>query len=440
MHNQYEHMADTFTIHGGKKLHGTIPVRGAKNAAFAILAAALLTEETCEIDNLPLVEDILVMLEIIKSVGVQCEFIGERKVRITAATVSAKDIRNDIVEKIRASILLCGSLSMRTKKFKLAKPGGCSIGARVLGPHIDALAHLGVSMRKAGKFIAIEHKETVGDKEIVLSEMSVTATTNTVLAAVLRKGTTTIYCAAAEPYVQDACHFLTRMGANISGIGTNVLVIRGVARLHGADHFIMPDPIEIGTFITLAACTKSRIKILDAVPEFMRADLLKFEQAGVIVRAKKARKSATRHWYTMQDIEVIPAPLVAVQKIHNMPYPGVCPDMLPLFAVLMTQAKGVSLIHDWMYEGRLRYIDELKRMGADAFICDPHRALITGPTPLEGKNITSFDLRAGAVLIIGALTAKGKTTIANVYQIDRGYEKIEERLRKIGADITRVSV
>ena len=433
-------MADIFTIHGGKKLRGTIPVRGAKNAAFAIFAAALLTDEPCEIDNVPLVEDILVMLEIFKSVGVRCEFISERKVRIHAAAVSAKDIRNDIVENIRASILLCGSLSMRTKKLKLAKPGGCSIGARVLGPHIDALAPLGVIIHKSGKFLSIEHKEAMGDKEIVLSEMSVTATTNTVLASVLRKGTTTIYCAAAEPYVQDVCHFLVRMGAHISGIGTNTLVIRGVSRLHGADHFIMPDPIEMGTFITLAACTKSRIKIADAVPEFMRADLLKFEQAGVIVKMKKAKKSGARHWYAMQDIEVVPAPLGAIQKIHNMPYPGVCPDMLPLFSVLMTQAKGVSLIHDWMYEGRLKYIDELKRMGADAFICDPHRALITGPTPLEGKNITSFDLRAGAVLIIAALTAKGKTTIANVYQIDRGYEKIEERLKKIGADITRVSV
>lgn len=430
-------MADTFIIKGGKKLRGSIEVRGAKNAAFAVLAATLLTKETCEIDNVPLVEDIFVMLEIFASIGVKHEFISERKLRISAAAVSPRNIRHDAVEKIRASVLLCGALPMRAARFTLAKPGGCSIGSRILGPHIDALAHVGVEIKKRGKYLDVTKRESAGDREIVLSEMSVTATENAVLASVVRKGTVTIYCAAAEPYVQDLCHMLVKMGAHISGIGTNTLVVKGVARLHEVKHFIMPDPIEMGTFITLAACTKSRIVIKNTVPEFIRFDMLKFAEAGVIVKIKNRKKIHEGWGYETADMEVIPSPLIAVKKVHNMPYPGLSPDLLPMFVVLMTQSHGISLIHDWMYEGRLKYVEELKRMGADAFICDPHRALITGPTPLEGKEITSFDLRAGAVLIIAALTAQGTTVIRNVYQVDRGYENIEGRLKKIGARIER---
>lgn len=431
-------MTDTFIIKGGKKLKGAIEVRGAKNAAFAALAATLLTKKTCEIDNVPLVEDVFVMLEIFTSIGVKHEFISKRKIKISAAALSPKNIRHDMVEKIRASVLLCGALPMREERFILTKPGGCSIGSRILDPHIDALAHVGIEIKKRGKYLDVVKRESAGDREIVLSEMSVTATENAVLASVVRRGTVTIYCAAAEPYVQDLCHMLVNMGAKISGIGTNTLVIKGVARLHGVKHRIMPDPIETGTFITLAACTKSRIIIKNAVPEFIRFDMLKFAEAGVIVKTRNRKKNTHGWGYKTADMEVAPSALVAVKKIHNMPYPGLCSDLLPMFAVLMTQAQGVSLIHDWMYEGRLKYIEELKRMGADAFICDPHRALITGPTPLEGKEITSFDLRAGAVLIIAALTAKGTTVIQNAYQVDRGYEDIEGRLRKIGANIKRV--
>lgn len=432
-------MADTFIIKGGKKLKGAIEVRGAKNAAFAVLAAAILTKETCEIDNVPLVKDVFIMLEIFTSIGVEHEFVSERKLRISAAKISPKNIRHDAVEKIRASVLLCGALPMRAPRFILTKPGGCSIGSRILGPHIDALAQVGIEIKKKGKYLDVVKHESAGDREIVLSEMSVTATENAVLASVVRKGTVTIYCAASEPYVQDLCHMLVKMGAHISGIGTNTLVIKGVARLAGVKHYIMPDPIEMGTFITLAACTKSRIVIKNTVPEFIRFDMLKFAEAGVIVKLQNRRKNAHGWGYEMADMEVMPSPLVAVKKVHNMPYPGLSPDLLPMFVVLMTQAQGISLIHDWMYEGRLKYIEELKRMGADAFICDPHRALITGPTPLEGKEITSFDLRAGAVLIIAALTAKGTTVIQNAYQVDRGYEDIVGRLKKMGANIQRVS-
>lgn len=430
-------MNGKFIIQGGKKLKGSIEVRGAKNAAFAVLAAALLTKETCEIDNVPLVEDVLVMLEIFKSIGVQYEFISKRKIRISAAALSPKNIRHDMVERIRASVLLCGTLPMRTARFTLTKPGGCSIGSRILDPHIDALAHVGITIKKRGKYLDVVKQKSAGDREIVLSEMSVTATENAVLASVIRTGTVKIYCAAAEPYVQDLCHMLVKMGAHISGIGTNTLVIKGVKQLRGVTHFVMPDPIEMGTFITLAACTKSRIVIKNVVPEFIRFDMLKFKEAGVIVKTRNRKKIVSGWGYETVDMEVVPSRLVAVKKVHNMPYPGLCPDLLPMFVVLATQAQGVSLIHDWMYEGRLKYIEELRRMGADAFICDPHRALITGPTPLEGKEITSFDLRAGAVLIIAALTAEGSTVIHNAHQVDRGYEDIEGRLKKLGAVFTR---
>ncbi|MCR4323177.1 MAG: UDP-N-acetylglucosamine 1-carboxyvinyltransferase [Candidatus Azambacteria bacterium] len=430
-------MADKFIIKGGKKLAGSIEVRGAKNAAFAVLAATLLTKETCTIENVPLIKDIFVMLEIFKSIGVQYEFISKRTLRISAAALSPKNIDHDVVEKIRASVLLCGALPARTARFSLTKPGGCSIGSRILEPHFDALAQVGIDIKKRGKYLDVIRRENSGDHEIVLSEMSVTATENAVLASVIRTGTVTIYCAAAEPYVQDLCHMLVKMGATISGIGTHTLTIKGVARLHGVTHCIMPDPIEMGTFIALAASTKSRIVIKNTVPEFIRFDLLKFAEAGVIVKIRNRRKIAGGWGYEMADMEVVPSKLVAIPKVHNMPYPGLSPDLLPMFVVLMTQAHGVSLIHDWMYEGRMKYVEELRHMGADAFICDPHRALITGPTPLEGRNITSFDLRAGAVLIIAALTAKGTTVIQNAYQVDRGYEDIEGRLKKIGALIER---
>lgn len=432
--------SEKFVIEGGKKLKGTIEVRGAKNAAFAVLAAALLTKEECEIRNFPLIGDALILLDILKRIGVEHRFTAKRTVKISARQIHPERIPNELVERVRASVLLWGALSSRVKQFTMFKPGGCSIGARILDPHIEALEQLGVSIReKKGYFHISKGRRVPAHREIMLSEMSVTATENIVLASVLKKGTTVIHGAAPEPYVQDVCHMLNKMGAQISGIGTNTLTIQGVEKLHGVSHAVMPDPIEMGTFIALAAATKSRLTIKNCVPEFIRFDLLKFSEANVKLRVKNRNISASGWGYETADIEVLPSSLKAVKKVHNLPYPGLSPDVLPMFAVLATQADGVTLIHDWMYEGRLKYIEELKRMGADAFICDPHRALITGPTPLEGKEITSFDLRAGAVLLIAALVAKGKTTIHNAYQVDRGYENMEERLKKIGARIKRAN-
>ncbi len=428
-----------FIIKGGSKLKGSIDVYGAKNAALPILAASILTKEKVVIENLPLIGDILTMLDILKSLGVKINFLDKRKIELDASNISTKKLNYNLVTKIRSSVFLLGALSARFDRFKLTTPGGCQLGARILDPHINALSAVGIKVKKVkGAIEIIGVKKSGKRKEVVMSEMSVTATENVILASVLSNFTVDIYIAAQEHYIQDLCHFLNSMGAKIKGIGTHHLTIKGVKKLSGTKHFVMFDPIEMGTFIALAAGTKSNITIKNVIPEFIRFELLKFKEAGVKYSIKNLKKFEKGWGYSICDILIKPANLKAVKKIHNMPYPGFSPDILPIFSVLMTQAKGVSLIHDWMYEGRMKYMDELKRMGANAFVCDPHRALITGPTKLEGKDITSFDLRAGATLIIAALIATGKSVISNAYQVDRGYECIEKRLRKVGANIKRV--
>ncbi len=432
---------EKFLIEGGRPLAGKIKVLGAKNAALPTIAGAVLSEEKSIIENVPEIGDVFSMLEILKSIGVKIKFLGKRKIEIDPKNVNPNTINYNLVAKIRSSVFLLGVLSARCKEFKLSVPGGCQLGARILDPHIDALLKLGVNVKKDNKFFLVKSKKDKKPKrEIVLSEMSVTATENVILASVLSEGETTIYCAAVEHYISDLCHFLNKMGAKITGAGTHTIKIKGVKKLFGAKHYVMPDPIEMGTFMALAAGTKSKITIEGFVPEFLRFELLKFKEANVKFKVKNIRDFDKGWGYKLADIEVFPSKLKAVKKLHNLPYPGLSPDLLPIFAVLMTQAEGVSLIHDWMYEGRMRYIDELNRMGANAFLCDPHRALITGPTKLEGKDIKSFDLRAGATLIIASLMAKGKSEIEGAEQVDRGYEKIEVRLKKIGAKIKRIKL
>ena len=430
---------EKFIIEGAHRLKGEIEVFGAKNAALPVLAASILSKEKTIIDNIPLIGDVFSMIDILKSLGVKVKFLGKRKIEIDASNISIKNIDYDLITEIRSSVFLLGALSARFKKFKLTIPGGCQLGARILDPHIDALKSVGVKIKKIKNVFEITSKgSSKKHREVVMPEMSVTATENAIIASVLSSSVIDIYAAAADHYVQDLCHFLNKMGANIKGIGTNHLTIKGVSELSGAKHFIIFDPIETGTFIALAAGTKSHLVVKNVIPEFIRFELLKFKEANVKFKFNNLEEFDKGWGYKLCDIEVFPSELRAVKKVHNMPYPGFSADILPIFSALMTQAKGVSLIHDWMYEGRMKHINELNRMGADAFICDPHRALITGPTKLEGKNITSFDLRAGATLILAALIADGKSTINNVYQVDRGYEFIEKRLKKIGAKIKRI--
>jgi UDP-N-acetylglucosamine 1-carboxyvinyltransferase len=430
---------ERFIIKGGRPLKGEIAVQGAKNAATPILVACLLTDKPCFIDNLPLIEDVFRIIEILKSLGVKIQWQGKRRIKIQAVDLNPRKINQDLVCRLRSSILLLGSLITRFNKFKLPQPGGCIIGARIIDPHFEALRALGVKISEAERNYLIERKNFTGT-EILMSEFSVTATENVLMASVLAKGKTIIKCAATEPYIQDLGYFLKKMGARISGLGTHTLVVEGVKKLKGAEHFLIADPIEMGTFLSLAGTVKGRLIIRNVIPEFIESELLKFKEANLGFELKNLKKFSQGWGYKIGQIETWSlGRLKAVKKVHNMPYPGFAADLLPPFAVMLTQAEGTSLVHDWMFEGRLKYIDELNKMGANAVICDPHRALITGPTSLYGTRITSYDLRAGASLIIAALAAEGESEITEAYQVDRGYERIGERLSKIGADIQRVN-
>lgn len=416
-----------FIINGAKHLEGEIEIRGSKNAATPILSACILTKEECVIDNVPLVADVLKMIELIKSMGVEADWIGERTIKVKAGNnVDPEKMDFSIVGHMRSSILLLGSLLARFRKFKIRQPGGCIIGARPIGTHFDALAALSARITQENGFYKFDADRLVG-KTIILKEFSVTATENLMMAAALAEGTTTIKIAAIEPHVQDLARFLNKMGSKIKGLGVHTIEIQGREKLHGARHKLIPDPIEAGTFAILAAATKSKIKINNVNAHELDLVLEKLKEMGVRIEIEG------------NNLIIKPsAGLKSIKKIEARTYPGIPTDLQAPFGVLATQAEGTTLIHDTLYEGRLGYINELNKMGANAIICDPHRALITGPTPLYGQEITGFDLRAGATLIIAALLATGKSVIDKIEQVDRGYEKIEERLRDLGADIERI--
>lgn len=416
---------ESFVINGGQPLGGKIEVRGAKNAATPILAACLLTKEPCIIDNLPLIEDIFRMVEILQNIGVQIDWLDERKIKVQAKEIDPNKLKKDLVSKMRSSILLLGPLLVRCNNFKISHPGGCIIGARPVGTHFDALESFGAKISQDGAFYYLKSSK-LHPAQIILKEFSVTATENALMAASLIPGKTIIKIAAAEPHIQDLCLFLKKMGAEIKGVGTHVLEIKGVKRLKGAKHFLIPDQNEAGTFIALAAVNRSQILIENLNVGHLDLVLEKLKEMGMDFEIKK------------NCLLVKPVGLYKAVKIQALPYPGFPTDLMAPLAVLCTQAEGTSLIHDPLYEGRLKYIDELNKMGANAIICDPHRAIVHGPSSLYGTEIKSYDLRAGASLIIAALVAKGKSTISDAYQVDRGYEKIEQRLQKLGADIKRV--
>jgi len=400
-------------------------VRGAKNSATPILAACLLTEQPCIIDNLPLIGDVLRMIEIMESIGVKVRWLDKRKVKIQAKDIDQGKIKKEIISKLRSSILFLGPLLTRFKKIKMPHPGGCLIGARPLDTHLEAFADLGVKISKDENYFYLDHNSLKGAK-IILKEFSVTGTENALMAAVLAKGKSQIKMAASEPYIIDLARFLKKMGAKIKGHGTHNLQIQGVSKLKGASYYLMYDPIEAGTFLILGAATKSKITVRNVEINYLEAVLEKLKEFGVNLEINK------------NSIKVMPSARLKASKVMTMIYPGIPTDLQAPFGVLATQAQGDSLIFDTLYEGRLKYIDELNKMGAKAMICDSHRALISGPTALHGNKITSFDLRAGATLIIAALIAQGQSEISDAYQVDRGYENIEERLQKLGADIKRI--
>lgn len=423
---------ERFIVEGGRRLEGTIRPGGNKNAALPILAACLLTDEPVVLHNLPDIQDVRVMLQILEGMGASVERMEQNVVRIHAKGEISSNPDVELSKKIRASILLAGPLLARCGQVAVAKPGGDAIGRRRVDTHLLALEALGAQIEVSAYEYRMAVRELRG-KKMFLDEASVTATENAIMAAVLAEGETLIYNAAAEPHVQDLCHMLIGLGAQIDGIATNQLRIQGVETLHGGEFRIASDHIEVGSYIGLAAVTRSELLIEDAVPEHMYAVRHMLEKLGVeiAVEGKNVRVPAGQELRVRYDIGA------AVPKIDDGPWPLFPADLLSIMVVIATQAEGTVMIFEKMFESRLFFTDKLISMGARIILCDPHRAIIVGGNRLHGADISSPDIRAGMALLLAALCAKGESVIHNIHQIDRGYERIDERLNALGARIRR---
>jgi len=418
-------MPDKFLIKGGIPLSGEVEISGYKNAAGAVLAAVLLSEEPSVIDNLPLVSDVLDQIEILKQMGAEIEWLGERKIKINPKNINPEKIPADLFEKMRVSVLLIGPLLARFKKFKVPHPGGDKIGLRPIVTHLEALKEFGIKSEEKEGFYYFEAPENIEGKRIILKEFSVTATEILMMVAALSKGKTKIEIAATEPQVQDLGNFLQKMGVNIEGIGTHTISIEGKEKLNGAEFKICPDPTEAGTFLIALAATGGEGKIKNVEPNHLIMFLEKMKEIGVNFEIFNS------------EILIRPSKEFRSTKIQVLPYPGFPTDLQPQTSVLLTQAEGKSLIHDPLYENRFQHLHELRKMGADIEITDPHRALIFGKKTLIGNKISASDIRSGAALVLAGLCAKGETLIGEISQIERGYEKIEEKLQKLGAKIEK---
>jgi UDP-N-acetylglucosamine 1-carboxyvinyltransferase len=431
-----------FKIRGGKKLKGEIVPQGAKNEALQILSAVLLTAETVTIHNIPNIVDVNKLIDLIGDLGCKVEKLGDESYRFTASNINTKFLETDEYRKkaaaLRGSVMLLGPILARYGKATIPKPGGDKIGRRRLDTHFLGFQKLGAKFN----FDASEHLFQIDASELrgtymLLDEASVTGTANVIMAAVLAKGKTTIYNAACEPYLQQLCLMLNRMGAKITGIGSNLIYIEGVDKLGGTEHTLLPDMIEIGSFIGLAAMTQSeitikncRIDMLGIIPEIFRRLGIKMEFRGDDIHIPSQEKYEIE---TFIDGSIL--------TIADAPWPGFTPDLLSIVLVIATQAKGTVLIHQKMFESRLFFVDKLIDMGAQIILCDPHRATVIGldrKTTLRGIKMSSPDIRAGVALLIAALSASGVSEISNIDQIDRGYQNIDKRLKALGADMERV--
>lgn len=419
----FKNVMSKFIIQGGAKLNGEIKASGFKNAALPIIAATLLTKEVCVLTNIPQIADVDVLLEILRSLGAKVKRKNDR-VEINNKDVSLKNINKKLIKKMRASILLIGPMLARFKKMQISEPGGCIIGNRPIDTHLYAFEKMGAKIKRSKDILTLSG-ENLKATTIILPEFSVTATENAIMTAVLIPGTTIIKIAATEPHVEDLVKFLNKMGAKIVSAGNHIWKIQGVKNLKGAKHKIIPDQIEIGTFAIIGVLTGGEIIIKNIIPEHLEIILVKFSEIGIKYKLGK------------DYLKIFKSEKLKAFKIDTKPYPGFCSDLQSPMGVLATQCSGTSLIHDTMYEGRMSYVNELIKMGVNATLCDPHRVLITGKTKLRGREIKSLDLRAGATLIIAALIAKGKSVIHDAEIIDRGYEKIDEKLKKLGANIAR---
>jgi UDP-N-acetylglucosamine 1-carboxyvinyltransferase len=413
-------------------LRGSVWVAGNKNAAGPTLAAALLTDEPVRLRNVPRIGDVDVFLDLLRGLGVEIAHDGEGAVIACAAHVSSGRLDTQLGRKVRMSLLLAGPLLARLGHAELPPPGGDVIGRRRVDTHLMALQALGAKLDTGRDGYRLTAGRLHG-ADILLDEMSVTATENVLLAAVLADGRTVIRNAASEPHVQDLCRLLNSMGANVVGVGTNQLVIEGVEQLHGADFAIGPDYLEVGSFIGLAAVTRSAVRIADCRPDEHGMTRIMFNRLGVDWRIDGNDIVVPDD----QALTVVEDHGHAVPKIDDAPWPGFPADLISIATVIATQTRGAVLIHEKLYESRLFFVDRLIAMGARIVLCDPHRAVVIGPSPLYGQALVSPDIRAGMALLIAALCADGESVIDNVHQIDRGYERIEERLVALGADVRR---
>ena len=437
-------MTEAFQIRGGKKLNGEITPQGAKNEALQILCAVLLTSDPVRISNIPDIKDVNRLIEILQDFGVKVIKNGKGDFTFQADNIhfdyiKSKEFRKDGA-KLRGSVMLLGPMLARFGEAYMPTPGGDKIGRRRLDTHFQGFVELGAefNFNEEESFYTLTAKELNG-KFILLEEASVTGTANIIMAAVLAKGTTQIYNAACEPYLQQLCKMLNRMGAKITGIGSNLLIIEGVESLGGTEHVLLPDMVEIGSWIGLAAMTKSEITIKN----------VNWEQLGIIpdtfrkLGIKLERKGDDIYIPSQENYKIQKFIDGSILTVSDAPWPGFTPDLLSIILVVATQAKGSVLVHQKMFESRLFFVDKLIDMGAQIILCDPHRATVIGlnhETPLRGTTLISPDIRAGNALLIAALSAEGKSIIHNIEQIDRGYEDIEGRLKAIGADIERIKI
>jgi UDP-N-acetylglucosamine 1-carboxyvinyltransferase len=423
---------EQFVIQGGIPLCGTLVPSGNKNAALPILAATLLTDQPVTLHNLPNIGDVRTMIALLEDLGATIQRHGNHSVTIQAAEIRSSCPDPALFSEIRGSLTLLGPMLARTGEIELTLPGGDRIGRRRVDTHLLALEALGASVEYNDRFKM--HADGLHGASIWLDEASVTGTENAIMAACLARGETVIRHAASEPHVQELCHLLNCMGARIEGIGSNVLRIQGQTKLQGGEWTIGPDFMEVGSFIGLAAVTGGELLIKNAAPQHLGMIRMVFERLGV-------------HFQFRGDDVYVPADQAltivddlggAVPKIDDAPWPGFPTDLMSIALVVATQAQGTMLIHEKMFDSRLYYVDRLIAMGARVILCDPHRAVVVGPSPLHGETLFSPDIRAGMALLIASLCASGESTIQNINQIDRGYERIETKLQALGARIERV--
>lgn len=416
---------EQYAIKGGNPLVGEVEIGGAKNAALGILAAAIMTDETVTIDNMPDVRDTNVLLQAMESIGTTINRVDRHKVEITGATITDVVIEDDFIKKIRASYYLLGALLGKYKKAQVVLPGGCNIGSRPIDQHIKGFKALGADVKISHGMIVAEAKKLVGS-HIYLDVVTVGATINIMMAAVMAEGRTIIENAAKEPHVVDVANFLNSMGADIKGAGTDVIRIKGVQKLHKSEYAVIPDQIEAGTFMMAAAATKGDVLIKNVIPKHLESISAKLMEIGCEIEESD------------DAVRVVSSRPLTHTHIKTLPYPGFPTDMQPQIAVTLALSNGTSIVTESIFENRFKYVDELTRMGANIKV-EGNSAIIDGVSKYTGANISAPDLRAGAALVIAGLAAEGYTTVDDIVYIERGYEDFDEKLRKLGAQIEKVT-